>query len=370
MPLSHREKQRFFDSLARLIRTGITLPAALEKLGGAPIPGWECRQTAAEVFRRRPDRSEAFFRVESELGTMEVSVLGAAERTGRMDQVLHQLSDYHGSLRRHRNRLEQNCSDPAFLFHFGVFLLSLPRLLPKSELSTEPPGLDHGLGAYLRVTLGLFAAIYVIGFLLILCARALVRMAAIVLQWIGCSVDSVDRGDAPEFCSRPILPDLRAASWRRRQRSRRRCERGVGQSKRDDPAAVEEAIPAVQNGAQVGEVLAEGGALPDSLIEGLLVGEESGQLDQVLSRLAASFQSDAIAALHLVAEWMPRLIYLGVVAFFGLQKSFKPSRKCTWSVTKTDRRNCDITSHLRAQDPGIRVFMSLSGMDFVVDVIA
>ena len=61
--------------------------------------------------------------------------------------------------------------------------------------------------------------------------------------------------------------------------------------------AVARAVPEVRGGARVGETFAAAASLPGELIEGLLVGEESGQLDKTLLRLAEMYQTDAIAAL-------------------------------------------------------------------------
>lgn len=317
MPLSHREKQRFFDSLARLIRTGITLPAALDKLSATADRALRSLiKRLRTSFSKGHTATEAFSRVDRELGTMEVSVLGAAERTGRMDEVLQQLASYHGALAQAREQARAKLLYPAFLFHFGVLLLSLPRLLPKSELSTEPPGLDHGLGAYLRATLGLFAAIYVTGFLMVSVGRTLTRLAArdaAIDQLLGLIplFGTMRRNFAlARFC---LTYELHLGAGVNAPEALRTA--GIASQSGTILRSIEKAVPAVQKGAQVGEVLAEQGTLPASLIEGLLVGEESGQLDQVLARLAASFQSDAIASLHLIAEWLPRLIYLGVVAF-------------------------------------------------------
>ena len=73
----------------------------------------------------------------------------------------------------------------------------------------------------------------------------------------------------------------------------------------------------MRNGARVGEAFAAAGSLPGELIEGLLVGEESGQLDKTLLRLAEGYQADAIAALQALAEWLPRLIYLAIVGYMA-----------------------------------------------------
>jgi len=317
MRLSHREKQRFFDSLARLVRTGITLPAALDKLASSAGGGLRpVLVSLRKSFAAGQSPADAFRREQKALGVMEASVLGAAERTGRMDQVLHQLADYHGALAEARAQMKAKLLYPAFIFHFGVFVLTLPRLLPKSELSTEPPGLEHGVGPYLSATLGLFLAVYVAAFFLVLIARAVTTLAThnaaldAVLGRIPI-IGAIRRNFAlSRFC---LTYELHLGAGvnapEALETAAEASQSGIVRR------AVARAVPRVLSGERAGDVLAADGALPGSLIEGLVVGEESGQLDQTLLRLAASYQSDAMAALHTLAEWLPRLIYLGVVAF-------------------------------------------------------
>jgi len=317
MGLSHREKQRLFDSLARLVRAGITLPAALDKL--AASASGEARRVIRSVrlgFAEGDHPAEAFRREARALGVMEASVLGAAERTGRMDEVLHHLSEYHGALGVAREQIRAKLLYPLFLLHVGVLVLSLPRLLPKSEFSTAPAGVEHGLQAYLSVTLGLFAAIYAAGFLMVVIARALSRVAtrsSPIAALLGCIpvIGSIRRNFAlGRFCLTYELhlsagvnaPDALESAAEASQS-------GVIRS------AIREVVPGVRRGAQAGELLAKGGSLPASLIEGLVVGEETGQLDQTLARLANGFRSDAMASLQTFAEWLPRILYLAVVAF-------------------------------------------------------
>ena len=319
MSLSHREKQRFFDSLARFVHTGITIPAALDKLGGTS--GGALRPVMKSLRRAFADGqgvAEAFRAQHGALGVMEASVIGAAERTGRLDHVLHQLSDYHGALAQAREQARAKLLYPAFLFHFGVLALSLPRLLPKSELSTEPAGIEHGLIPYLWTTLGTFAVLYATAFVIVSIARALGRMAT-----RSAAIDSL-------LSMIPLVGKVRRnfALARFCMTYELHLGAGVNAIEALDTAAdasqsgcvrkaVARAIPEVRGGAPVGETFASADSLPGELIEGLLVGEESGQLDKTLLRLAEGYQADAIAALQALAEWLPRLIYLVIVGYMA-----------------------------------------------------
>ncbi|MEO8353912.1 MAG: type II secretion system F family protein [Chthoniobacteraceae bacterium] len=311
MPLSHREKQRFFDSLARLVRSGITLPKALDKLSRSAEKSLRRvmeamrgqlgeGRTVAEVFRSQ-DR---------ELGIMESSVLGAAERTGRMDEVLHELADYHGALASAREKALTKLYYPIFVFHFGVLLLSVPKLVTQGEGS--------GLEAYLRTTLGTFAVVYLAVFILWqivqLLRKLATRNAAIdrILNWIPV-IGAVRRNFAlSRFClTYELQLSAGVNTFDALESASDASQSGLIRS------AVARTIPEVREGSPVGEALAGKKALPSDLIEGLIVGEESGQLDQVLTRLAARYQDDAITALQVMAEWLPRIIYLAVLGYMA-----------------------------------------------------
>ncbi len=311
MPLSHREKQRFFDSLARMVRSGITLPKALEKLArtverrlrkvtDAMRHQLGEGRTVAEVFRSQ-DR---------ELGIMEASVLGAAERTGRMDQVLHELADYHGALASAREKAITKLYYPIFVFHFGVLLLSVPKLVTNGEGS--------GLEAYLRTTLGTFAVVYVAVFILFeivwLLRKLATRNATIdrILNWIPV-IGAVRRNFAlSRFClTYELHLSAGVNTFDALESASDASQSGLIRS------AVARTIPEVRDGSPVGEALAGKKAFPSDLIEGLIVGEESGQLDQVLTRLAARYQEDATTALQVMAEWLPRIIYLAVLGYMA-----------------------------------------------------
>jgi len=47
------------------------------------------------------------------------------------------------------------------------------------------------------------------------------------------------------------------------------------------------------------------------------VGDHSGRLDEETQRAAEALQTKAIAQLDALAEWMPRILYVGVALYVG-----------------------------------------------------
>jgi type IV pilus assembly protein PilC len=307
MPLSHREKQRFFDSLSRLVHAGVTLNAALDKL--ALTADRALRPVMKNLRRALGDgqtTTEAFRAEQRSLGVMEASVIGAAERTGRLEFVLRQLAEYHEALARARESICSKLAYPIFIFHFGILALSAPLLV------------KEGVNAYLRATLGVFGGVYLAVFIFVMLAGALAKSAAhgafadALLGYVPI-IGRIRRGFATSrFC---LTYELHLAAGVNAMEAL--LTAGDASQSGIVRRAVRRAVPKVREGLQVGEALAQGGSLPEELVEALIVGEESGQLDQTLPRLAAMFQAEALAALSALAEWLPRCIYLAVVAYMA-----------------------------------------------------
>jgi type II secretory pathway component PulF len=82
-------------------------------------------------------------------------------------------------------------------------------------------------------------------------------------------------------------------------------------------AAVEHAIPELRGGAQVGGLLAVSGAFPEPMIRSFCVGEQTGELDQELQRMAREYQTEGLARLETLAEWLPRFFYIAILLYLG-----------------------------------------------------
>jgi type II secretory pathway component PulF len=83
--------------------------------------------------------------------------------------------------------------------------------------------------------------------------------------------------------------------------------------------AVQQSIPELRDGAQVGPLLARTGVFPDDTMRAIQIAEDTGDLDVVLEQLATEHQADGLRRLSTVSEWVPRMVYLGVVVFVAWQ---------------------------------------------------
>ena len=309
MSLSLREKQSLYHSLAQLVRSGVPFPSALDNLAKTTRGGMR------GVVRRLKDGigggqtvGEAFARQRPAVGEMEIGVIVAVERAGKLPQGLAQLSEYFGALERARAGLLKKCAYPAFVLHFGVFTLSLTTLLTK------------GLAPYLKETFGLLGLLYgsalVIALLMPLLrdagsGSALLDTVLRTLPLVG----KIRRAlSTARFCATYEMQlDAGINVIDALQAAQRASRSGVIR------AAVERAIPEVRGGAQVGGLLAAGGAFPEPMIRSFCVGEQTGELDQELKRLAAEYQAEGLARIETAAEWLSRFFYIAILAYIGYE---------------------------------------------------
>ena len=72
-------------------------------------------------------------------------------------------------------------------------------------------------------------------------------------------------------------------------------------------------------GQSPAEVLSRDGAFPELFANLYHTGEISGQLDESLRRLHRLYLESALTNLRALAQWVPRIIYLIIVAVLALQ---------------------------------------------------
>ena len=309
MSLSLREKQSLYHSLGQLVRSGVPFPSALDNLARTTRGG------TRGVIRRLKDGvssgqtvGESFARQRPAVGEMEVGVIAAVERAGKLEQGLAQLSAYFGALEQARQGILKKCAYPAFVLHFGVFALSLRTIFEK------------GFIAYLQATFGLLALLWgivlVIALLVPLVRDAGSKSAALdsLLRTLPL-VGGIRRAlSTSRFCATYEMQlDAGINVIDALQAAQRASRSGLIR------AAVEHAIPEVRGGAQVGGLLAASGAFPEPMIRSFCVGEQTGELDQELKRLAAEYQAEGLARIETAAEWLARFIYIAILAYIGYE---------------------------------------------------
>ncbi len=308
MSLSLREKQSLYHSLGQLVRSGVPFPSALDNLARTTRGG------TRGVIRRLKDGvgsgqtvGESFARQRPAVGEMEVGVIAAVERAGKLEQGLAQLSAYFGALEQARQGILKKCAYPAFVLHFGVFTLSLKTLL-----------FGGGLATYLQETFGLLALLWgivlVIALLVPLLRDAGSKSAILdsLLRTLPL-VGGIRRAlSTSRFCATYEMQlDAGINVIDALQAAQRASRSGLIR------AAVERAIPEVRGGAQVGGLLAASGAFPEPMIRSFCVGEQTGELDAELKRLAAEYQAEGLARIETLAEWLPRFFYIAILFYIG-----------------------------------------------------
>jgi type II secretory pathway component PulF len=82
-------------------------------------------------------------------------------------------------------------------------------------------------------------------------------------------------------------------------------------------AAARAAVPELRRGESLVTAMAE--VLPPDALGLIATGQESGKLDDMLEHLERHFFDESRRRLHALAEWLPKLIYMGVVFWVGWQ---------------------------------------------------
>lgn len=303
------EKARLFHELSRLVRSGTAFPKAI-----ATLAGLSRGQVRASLLRIR-DALEHGASVGESLvaGTplispLEACVLTATDRAGRLDTGLEHASEYHAAIAAARASIRSRLAYPAFIIHFALFVLPVPILF------TENGGLVPFLKTVGLAIGGLWLCLFSIGAIV----RALLAAA--------------DNGVVPDRLLRamPLFGAMRRdlAIARFCSAYHMQLDAGVNvlaslemSGAASGSAIFREAVACamsdVRDGGQVGPALEKTRAFPTTFIRAFTVGEQTGELDRELQRLGDERRVAAMRRLETIAEWLPRLIYVGVICYVG-----------------------------------------------------
>jgi protein transport protein HofC len=306
--LSLREKQLFYDQLGQLLRAGLAIGPALSKLA---VTAHGSVRALIRSLQRELDAGEpigeAFRKARPALSEMEQATVAGHARSGQLVGGLAHLSTYFGALHAARAAVWRRMLYPLFLLTVGVLMLRAPLLF------------TQGLSAYLRAT-GLVFAVFAAG---VVVMSVLVPMVSDAGTFIPLIDDLLHRVpfvgkirrafSISRFCATynmqleagvNVMDSLREAS--------RASRSGMIH------AAVARALPEVRRGAQAGEQLARTrGAFPKETLGAIIVAEETGRLDQTLTRLAEEYRAEGFRRVDIAAEWIPRLIYVSILIYIG-----------------------------------------------------
>jgi type IV pilus assembly protein PilC len=241
---------------------------------------------------------------------LEVSIVRASERGGRLEQACAYLADYFATLDRTRSSLISGSLYPVFIFHLAIFLLALPRVIISGG----------GASGYLWATVGLLLALYAALAMAGAVAVAALRSASnseIVDRLIGLIplIGGVRRNFAlARFC---MTLDLQLEAGVNVMDSLE----GAGAASQSAllKSAAAQGLVQVRRGERLGTALESTGAFPWDFARGLRIAEEAGGLDRELRRLSVEYQQRAEQRAAALSDWGSKVIYLAVVLYLGWQ---------------------------------------------------
>jgi len=301
MRLSLQQKEQFFHEMSEIVRSGRSLPEALEMVAASRVPAM--RVVASAMVKAGGDGSAGSFfaPVESVFNSLDREIVQGGEASGRIDDALRYLSDYYASLARTRRRIIAGALYPFFILHFGAAMLAMPALM------------NGGVGAFAMQALEFLAIFYVLFALAWMAFRAAARAAAVnskadqMLQSLPAVGGTRIALVGARFCMlMGIL--VKASGGILSAMTRSASASGSALFQR----GAEEAVVSVQGGAALGLAVARTRAFPESIDRAFQVGETSGRLDEEMTRQAHRFTEQLNTRLDVLAGAAGKFLLLAV----------------------------------------------------------
>lgn len=236
-------------------------------------------------------------------GRLDAAVVGSAEQTGNLDEAFKMLADWYQFRHNLHNKVITGLIYPVGILHIAVLIFFLPRLV-----------LGHiSAFGYLLSVFGTLAGFYLIAVfsfgLKAICSRsrlmsAIIVRASLLVPIIGRAVMDL------AVCRFGQCLGMMYKAGVPLDHALRTCADVAGPVL---SPTIHKAADQVGAGCQPTDVLE--GVIPREYLEIWLVGEQSGQLDKALERIAKISGDRAESAIGQMAIWLPRLVYLLVVTY-------------------------------------------------------
>lgn len=235
---------------------------------------------------------------------LEACIVTAANRGGRLDRGCDQLARYFDALDRSRGEVFAGMAYPVVMMHLVLVSFSVPVLFSN--------GLAPFLWAMAKPLMALYAgvaAIWIMWQVLAEAARTNVTVEMFLRRVPGVGPIREKFALARFFATLDAQLEAAVNIW----------DAFANAARTSDSAriitAAREAMPMLRAGEQLSEVLAAKKVLPAEFVRSFRVAEKAGELDAELTVMAQRTEEMAVAALKRWSEWLPRILYAGVLFY-------------------------------------------------------
>ena len=302
LPPSPAARASFFRELARLTGAGLSVTKAAEILNQR----WRDPKVTAAVRSLHAGLAKGETIADSlapELSGMEMSMVSAAEKGGKLAEGFRRLEDYYHLLAATVSRMKKALIYPAFMLHAAVIL----------------PAIVTGVISGAGLLSGIFT-----GLLQVYGTLAVLWFGGRWLLDLGNTNVNADRFLELIPVTGPARRCLALARWNTvlhfHLLTGRKMSEGLlaaGDAARTARllAASGRVAAVAEGGGEIGPALQDERAFPDEIASSLAAAEFTGTLDAETSRQARELNIEAALRMDTAAEWVPKALYFAVMAF-------------------------------------------------------
>jgi type IV pilus assembly protein PilC len=316
MRFSSKHLAAFYYQLGTLVQAGLPIQQALvSTVTTAPRPMRSAVAALSAAVGGGIPLHEAMEQDERRFSRFDGNAIRMTEHSGALDVGLLSLSHYHENRAAARKKLVSGSAYPVLLLVAGVFISNFPALFLGMRNDKPYSLLDYG-----RDTVGLLGLLVLIGW-------GAVRL----LRWL-CTIPGVNATLERFLLAVPVFGRLRfnyaLSQWVSSIRLMLKAGIGIVPALEtasrmvDSPliaAAYLRAAPLINSQMDVSAALASTGVFPDYLVQLWSTGEKSGQMDEMLDKLAVFYEESWRTSLDHAVTWLPRITYALVVVYMICQ---------------------------------------------------
>ncbi len=299
----------FYHQLGAMLTAGMPLAKVVDQLHATP-PSRVFRNPLAQVsasLKSGLTFAEAVAAVNDWLPAFDAALIRAGDQSGRLDTCCRLLADYYQSRAELARKVMSSLAYPLFLVHFAVFIIPFPGFFMGGDT-----------GSYLRQTVGVLVPGY---------------MAVLILAYLC----QGGRGEFWRSLIEQVFNPIPVLGIARRRLALSRLvaaleallNAGVSMHQAwelaadasGSPRLVKEVRswgPKLSAGLTPADILQASHAFEEMFVNLYRTGEISGTLDDSLRRLQTYYQDDATRKLQRLAEWTPRLAYIGICILIAI----------------------------------------------------